>query len=184
MFIKFMGGLVMAGALLAGQAGAETAPCAPALDFTHNRLAGGTAEHLCERYAGQVILVVNTASKCGFTPQYEGLQKIYTEYRGRGFVILGFPSNDFGKQEPGAEEEIEGFCKVNYGVEFPMFAKVVVKGGSATPLYRRLAADAGREPAWNFHKYLIDRTGRVVADFPSKVEPESPELRGAIEKLL
>lgn len=184
MTVNPIGGIMLAGALLAGQAVAASGPCASALDFTYSRLAGGAAERLCEHYAGQVILVVNTASECGYTPQYDGLQKVYSEYRARGFVILGFPSNDFGHQEPGSEKEIQGFCKLNYGVAFPMFSKVVVKGVEATPFYLRLAADAGREPAWNFHKYLIDRNGRVVADFPSAVTPDSAELRGAIERLL
>jgi len=136
------------------------------------------------QYAGKVALVVNVASKCGFTPQYAGLQKLYDELEGRGFVVLGFPSNDFGGQEPGSAEEIEGFCKKNYGVSFPMFSKLVTKAGSEqSPIYTYLGQN-GSLPSWNFGKYLVGRDGRVIQYFPSKVAPESPELRAAIEKAL
>jgi glutathione peroxidase len=135
-------------------------------------------------YAGKVTLVVNVASQCGFTPQYAGLQKLHDELKGRGFSVLGFPSNDFGGQEPGTAEEIATFCQKNYGVTFPMFAKVVTKAGEGqSPIYAFLGK-GGELPAWNFGKYLVGRDGKVVAYFPSKVAPESKELRDAIEKAL
>jgi glutathione peroxidase len=135
-------------------------------------------------YAGKVTLVVNVASKCGFTPQYAGLQKLHDELAGRGFSVLGFPSNDFANQEPGTADEIAEFCKKNYGVTFPMFAKVVTKAGEGqSPIYAFLGK-GGDLPAWNFGKYLVGRDGKVIAYFPSKVAPESKELRDAIEKAL
>jgi glutathione peroxidase len=136
------------------------------------------------QYAGKVALVVNVASQCGFTPQYAGLEKLYEELKGRGFVILGFPSNDFGGQEPGSPEEIATFCKKNYGVTFPVFSKLVTKAGpEQSPLYGFLG-QSGSLPAWNFGKYLLGKDGKVVKYFPSKVTPESPELREAIEAAL
>jgi glutathione peroxidase len=136
------------------------------------------------QYAGQVALVVNVASQCGFTPQYAGLEKLYEELKGRGFVILGFPSNDFGGQEPGSPEEIATFCKKNYGVTFPIFSKLVTKAGpEQSPLYGYLG-QSGSLPSWNFGKYLLGKDGKVVKYFPSKVTPESPELREAIEAAL
>jgi glutathione peroxidase len=137
-----------------------------------------------KEYAGKVALVVNTASKCGFTPQYKGLQALYSELNPRGFVILGFPSNDFGGQEPGTSEEIKQFCELNYKVTFPMFSKVVTKSGpEQSPIYTWLG-QTGNLPKWNFSKYLIGKDGKVVAFFPSNVTPESPELRQAIESAL
>ena len=134
-----------------------------------------------KEYEGKVALVVNTASKCGFTPQYKGLQALYSELSPRGFVILGFPSNDFGGQEPGTSEEIKQFCELNYKVTFPMFSKVVTKAGpDQSPIYSWLG-QTGNLPKWNFSKYLIGKDGKVVAFFPSNVTPESPELRQAIE---
>ena len=136
------------------------------------------------QYAGKVALVVNVASKCGFTPQYAGLQKLHDELEDRGFVVLGFPSNDFGGQEPGSAEEIEGFCKKNYGVSFPLFSKLVTKAGpEQSPIYSYLG-QSGSLPSWNFGKYLVGKDGRVVRYFPSKVAPEAPELRQAIERAL
>ena len=136
------------------------------------------------QYAGKVALVVNVASQCGFTPQYAGLQKLHDELAGRGFVVLGFPSNDFGGQEPGTPDEIAGFCKKNYGVTFPMFSKLVTKKGpDQSPLYAYLG-QSGSLPSWNFGKYLVGKDGRVLQYFPSKVAPEAPELREAIEKAL
>jgi glutathione peroxidase len=136
------------------------------------------------QYAGKVALVVNVASQCGFTPQYAGLQKLYDELKGRGFVVLGFPSNDFGGQEPGSPDEIAGFCKKNYGVSFPMFSKLVTKAGpDQSPLYAYLG-QSGTLPSWNFGKYLVGKDGRVLQYFASKVAPETPELREAIEKAL
>jgi glutathione peroxidase len=137
-----------------------------------------------KEYDGKVALVVNTASKCGFTPQYKGLQALYSELNPRGFVILGFPSNDFGGQEPGTAEEIKQFCELNYKVTFPMFSKVVTKAGpDQSPIYGWLG-QTGNLPKWNFSKYLIGRDGKVLAFFPSNVAPESPELRQAIEQAL
>ena len=137
-----------------------------------------------KEYEGKVALVVNTASKCGFTPQYKGLQALYSELSPRGFVILGFPSNDFGGQEPGTSEEIKQFCELNYKVTFPMFAKVsTIPGANQSPIYKYLGA-TGHLPAWNFSKYLIGKDGKVIAFFPSEVTPESSELRGAITKAL
>lgn len=154
------------------------------LNFELRPLLGSEPVNLKESYAGKVILVVNTASECGFTPQYEGLQKLYDQYQDRGFVVLGFPSNDFGNQEPGDEEAIAEFCKINYGVEFPMFEKIRVKGENAHPFYRQLAEAAGEVPQWNFHKYLIDRTGNVVGAYDSRVTPDDAGLISEIGKLL
>lgn len=157
--------------------------CPASLDFQVRPLAGTRAESLCQRYAGKVLLVVNTASRCGFTPQYEGLETLYLHYRDRGLVVLGFPSNDFA-QEPDEEEKIQNFCQVTYGVKFPMFEKIGVSGPDAHPFYRQLAAQGGGYPEWNFYKYLVDRRGVVVARFPSQVRPDDPRLIQAIEKLL
>lgn len=134
-------------------------------------------------YTGKVALVVNTASECGYTPQYEGLEKLYQELSGKGVVVLGFPSNDFGGQEPGTADQIQTFCKTKYGIKFPMFEKVATKGGTKHPVYQFLTAKHG-EPKWNFHKYLVGKDGKVIAAFPSSVTPDSPELRAAITKAL
>ncbi len=135
-------------------------------------------------YKGKVALVVNVASQCGFTPQYAGLEKLYRELAPKGVVILGFPSNDFGGQEPGTAEEIGQFCQKNYGVTFPMFAKVVTKKGpDQSPVYSFLG-ESGSLPQWNFSKYVVDTNGKVEAFFPSRVAPDAPELRAAIEKAL
>ncbi len=159
-------------------------PCAPALDFEVRRLAGDETVRLCDAYAGKVVLVVNTASRCGFTGQYEALEALYARYRERGFVVLGFPSNDFANQEPGSEEEIRRFCRLTYSVEFPMFEKVHVRKGRATPLFQYLAEQTGAYPRWNFYKYLIDREGNVVDYYASITGPESKKIVGAIERLL
>ena len=156
----------------------------PLLDHSYRRLAGKERVNLQQAYAGQVLLVVNTASKCGYTPQYEGLEAMHAKYKDRGFAVLGFPSNDFLGQEPGSEKQIQEFCTLKYGVKFPMFEKVHVKGRDATPLYKRLAAETGTAPGWNFHKYLVDREGRVVANFPSKTTPADPALLQRLESLL
>ena len=134
-------------------------------------------------YQGKVALVVNTASECGFTPQYAGLEELWKQYKEKGLVVLGFPSNDFGGQEPGTDEEVKSFCQVRYGVSFPLFSKSVVKGSDASPIFRFLAAAHG-EPKWNFHKYLVDKKGTVVGAFPSNVAPNDPALTAAIEKAL
>lgn len=142
-----------------------------------------------KEYSGKVVLAVNTASKCGFTPQYAGLQRLYEKYSKRGFTVLGFPSNQFFRQEPGSAEEIEKFCSVNYGVTFPMFAKLDVKGSNQHPLYAILSEfpdDAGKagNVAWNFEKFLVGKDGRVVRRFRSKIEPEDKRIVEAIESLL
>ena len=154
------------------------------LDVSYRPLAGKAPVNLKKMYAGQVLLVVNTASKCGYTPQYEGLEALHQRYAPQGFAVLGFPSNDFKGQEPGSEKEIQDFCTLTYGVKFPMFEKVVVTGEQATPLYKSLAQATGTAPGWNFHKYLIGRDGRVVANFPSKVKPDDRVLVEAIEREL
>lgn len=138
---------------------------------------------LCQ-FSGKVLLIVNTASECGYTPQYEGLERLYRRYRERGLVILGFPANDFGGQEPGSNREIAQFCRVNYGITFPVFAKTTVVGAKTNPLFRELAARTGQPPRWNFHKYLVDRNGQPVAAFESAVEPEDMRITSRIEKLL
>lgn len=136
------------------------------------------------RYRGTVSLVVNVASKCGYTPQYEGLEQLHREMKGKGFSVLGFPSNDFGGQEPGTAREIAEFCRLTYDVTFPMFEKVVTKKGTGqSPVYAWLGA-SGNLPAWNFSKYLIDKQGRIVAFFPSDVTPEDPALRAAIARAM
>jgi len=135
-------------------------------------------------YRGRVTLVVNVASKCGYTPQYEGLEKLNRELAPKGFAVLGFPSNDFGGQEPGSAEEIAQFCKLTYDVTFPMFSKLVTRPGpDQSPIYKFLGT-SGHLPAWNFSKYVIGKDGKILAFFPSEVTPESPELRRAIAKAL
>jgi glutathione peroxidase len=159
------------------------ARCPALLDHTFPRLQDEAPQNLCQ-YRGQVVLVVNTASYCGFTPQYEGLEQLYTRYATRGFTILGFPSGDFGDQEKASNREIAEFCFNTYAVKFPMFARSTVKGASANPLFAALARDSGQPPRWNFHKYLIGRDGKVVAAFPSQVEPLDARLTRQIESLL
>ncbi|MGE4651062.1 MAG: glutathione peroxidase [Myxococcota bacterium] len=168
----------------AGAATPEASANSP-LDLEARRLGGGSES--LGLYRGQVLLLVNTASECGFTPQYEGLQALYHEYRDRGFNILGFPSNDFGGQEPGSEAEIGAFCRANYGVDFPMFGKVRVLGDDAHPVYAYLGAlpaPLGGPVKWNFEKYLIDREGRVVARYNSRVKPQDTGIVAEIERLL
>ena len=157
--------------------------CPALLAHEFPRLQDEAPQNLCQ-YAGKVVLVVNTASYCGFTGQYEGLEALYATKKARGLVVLGFPSNDFGQQEPGNAKQIADFCFNTYGVKFPMFSKTVVKGKGKNALYAELARATGKEPQWNFPKYLIDRNGKVVANFPSDVEPDSPALVAAIEKSL
>ena len=171
-------------AVLAPERAAAADSCPDTLNFTKRSLADEQMVDLCREYQGKVVLVVNTASKCAFTPQYEGLESLYRRYRDRGLVVLGFPSNDFGGQEPGTEKTIREFCRLTYSVEFPMFAKTRVKPPHSDPLYRTLADRAGEYPKWNFHKYLLDRQGRLVESFGSRVRPESQTLIEAIEALL
>lgn len=164
--------------------GAGTSDCSPALDIDKRYLNSDASVNLCDEYAGHVILVVNTASKCGFTPQYDGLEALYHRYRDRGFVVLGFPSNDFGGQEPGSEEKIQQFCRLTYSIEFPMFEKTRVAEGNAEPLYERLAELSGDYPRWNFHKYLFNRNGELVGSYPSQTRPLDADLVNTIESML
>ncbi|MBY0407987.1 MAG: glutathione peroxidase [Rickettsiales bacterium] len=155
-----------------------------AYDYSFTTLDG--QELPLSKYKNKAILVVNTASKCGFTPQYEGLEALYEAYKDRGLVIIGVPSNDFGEQEPGSAKEIAEFCKLNYGVSFPMTEKQVVTGDSAHPFYKWIADELGfgAAPKWNFHKYLIDAEGKPVDFFLSTTSPESGTLKRAIERVL
>ncbi len=154
------------------------------LDRSYRPLAGKTPVNLQQGYGGQVLLVVNTASKCGFTPQFEALEALHAKYKDQGFAVLGFPSGDFMNQEHVDEKQIQAFCTLTYGVKFPMFEKVQVKGDAATPLYRDLAKASGDAPAWNFHKYVIGRDGQVVASFGSRTKPGDPAVVAAIETAL
>jgi glutathione peroxidase len=158
--------------------------CPEALSFKFRKLGGKETVNLCKEYKGKVVMIVNTASKCGFTPQYEGLESLYRKYKDRGFVILGFPSNDFGRQEPGTEKQIADFCKLTYGVEFPMFEKTRVAKRNADPIYQTLGRIAGEFPEWNFHKYIINREGKLIASFASRIKPQSDTVVGTITKLL
>ena len=159
------------------------AACPAILNHRFPRLQDESPQDLCQ-YAGKVILVVNTASYCGFTPQYEGLEALHARYAARGLVVIGFPSNDFGAQEPGSAKQIADFCFNTYGVKFPMMAKTVVKGPGRHPFYAALDKASGQAPRWNFHKYLIDRRGQVVGSFVSDVRPLDAALVGAIERAL
>ncbi len=154
------------------------------LDHEARRLNSQETVNLKDEYGGKVVLIVNTASKCAFTGQYEGLESLYAEYRDRGLVVLGFPSNDFGGQEPGSEAQIQDFCRLSYSVKFPMFEKTGVKKGNAAPLFEALGEAAGRYPKWNFHKYLIDREGRLVDNYLSITSPQSRRIIDAVEALL
>ncbi len=164
---------------------ASTIPvaCPAILQHTFPRLQDDAPQNLCQ-YTGKVILVVNTASHCGFTSQYEGLEKLYADLGPKGLVVLGFPSNDFGKQEPGSSKEIADFCFNTYGVKFPMFEKSVVKGPQANALYAALAKAADSSPKWNFHKYLIDRNGKVLGAYTSLTSPSNSGLVNDIKKAL
>ncbi len=150
-------------------------------EFTMNNLAGKPVS--LADYKGKVVLVVNVASKCGYTPQYEGLEALYKKYKDKGLVVLGFPANNFGSQEPGTNDEIGAFCKSKYGVTFPMFAKISVKGDDKAPLYGFLTSTGGEIP-WNFTKFLVGKDGKPMQRFASNVEPNSSELSAAIEKAL
>lgn len=185
--------LLMCGALLCATTGqAQTAPAKPGaartdcpslLNQRFKRLQDEGPQDLCQ-YGGKVLLIVNTASYCGFTNQYEGLEKLYGRYAGDGLVVLGFPSNDFGQQEPGNGQQIADFCFNTYAVKFPMFAKSVVVGKDANPLFAALAKATGKPPTWNFHKYVVDRKGRVIAAYPGEVAPGDPALMAALHKAL
>lgn len=151
-------------------------------DFTLTSIDGQPAP--LASYKGKVLLLVNVASKCGYTPQYTGLQSLYDKYKDRGLVIVGVPANNFGGQEPGTNEEIKTFCTRNYNVSFPMMSKVSVKGEDKTPLYTYLTENTGGDVKWNFTKFLVDKDGKIVSRFESKVTPDSPELTSAVEKAL
>jgi glutathione peroxidase len=170
-------------ALLLAAAAFAAAPEQPMsfYDLTVKTL-DGTPKHLAD-YKGHVLLVVNTASECGFTPQYAGLETLYESYKGKGVVVLGFPSNDFGGQEPGTAAEIKTFCETRFHVQFPMFEKVKTKGDGQSPVYAFLTAKHDA-PKWNFHKYVVGKDGQVRASFPSAVKPDSKELKDAIDAAL
>ena len=176
-------GLALVASGTAAQPSGAGAACPALLQHTVPRLQDDKPQPLCQ-YAGRVLLVVNTASYCGFTPQYEGLEKLHARYAARGLVVMGFPSNDFGEQEPGDSKAIGELCFNTYGVKFPMFAKTVVKGTGRNAFYEQLAKATGTVPRWNFHKYLVARDGRTVRSFASAVEPGSPALVQAIEAAL
>ena len=158
--------------------------CPAALNFTLRMLGSPDPVNLCETYKGKVVVVVNTASKCGFTPQFEGLEKLYNDYKDRGLVVLGFPSNDFANQDPGSEEEIKQFCRLTYGVKFPMFEKTHAAKSTASPLYQTLGDMAGEYPQWNFHKYVLNTKGELVGSFSSFVTPQNDKLVKLIEENL
>ena len=172
---------VALGLLASGPAAGQECPAL--LSHTFPRLQDETPQNLCQ-FRGKVLLVVNTASYCGFTPQYESLEKLHAQYAARGFSVLGFPSGDFGNQEKATNKEIAEFCFNTYGVKFPMFAKSTVTGKHANPLFAALTDSTGQAPKWNFHKYLIDRQGRVVRSFPSQVEPLDTRLTREVEAAL
>jgi glutathione peroxidase len=175
--------LLALASLVIGTSAAHAGACGTLLDRTALRLQDEKPQNLCQ-YAGKVVVVVNTASFCGFTPQYKSLEALYARYQARGLVVLGFPSNDFGSQEPGTNKEIAAFCESTYGVKFPMFAKTSVKGAKADPLYAELAQRTGKTPGWNFHKYVIDRDGESARSYSSMVSPDDGTFVRDIEKLL
>jgi glutathione peroxidase len=175
---------LIAAGLSAGDGTSEKKPVPAVLNFTMNSLDGKPVN--LSKYQGKVVLMVNTASKCGYTPQYKGLETLHEKYAEKGLAILGFPANDFGKQEPGTDSEIGEFCQKNYGVKFDMFSKVVVHGEGQCPLYKFLTSSETNpefpgEIKWNFEKFLIGRDGKIVKRFGSKVAPESEEVTKAIE---
>jgi glutathione peroxidase len=158
--------------------------CSSLLDFDVRTLNEKNTVNLCEAYQGKVILIVNTASRCAYTDQYDSLEKLYEKHKDDGLVVLGFPSNDFGSQEPGTEAEIKSFCRLTYGVKFPMFAKTRVVERHADPLYKALASASGTYPRWNFHKYLVDRKGRLVQNYTSSIDPLDSIITDEINKQL
>lgn len=178
-----LAGLLWAGGThAAGEAGAAPT-CPPLLNKTFPRLQDEKPQSLCQ-YSGKVLLVVNTASYCGFTGQYKGLEALHARYKDRGLVVLGFPSNDFGNQEPGTAKEIAEFCTNTYGVKFPMFAKSSVRGDNANPLFAELSKASGTRPKWNFYKYLVGRNGQVIDSYSSMTSPDDRDLVRDIEKAL
>lgn len=175
--------LVLSLLLLMPLGASSSTPCPPLLDHVFPRLQDEKPQSLCQ-WQGKVILVVNTASYCGFTNQYDGLEKLYARLRDKGLVVIGFPSNDFGEQEPGSNREIADFCRLTYGVEFPMFARTTVKGADANPFYKELVRISGTKPKWNFYKYLIDRSGREVVAYSSFSGPDDRKLLEKIDEFL
>jgi glutathione peroxidase len=168
----------------AGAASVSADPdCPPLLRHTFNSLQTGEPRSLCQ-YKGHVLLIVNTASYCGYTGQYEGLEALYRKYKDRGLVVVGFPSNDYGAQEPGTNQEIAQFCRTTYGVQFPMFEKAAGIKVAANPLYVQLIQRTGQAPRWNFHKYLVNRSATQVESFGSAVEPGQPGFVTALERML
>ena len=185
MFVRLTCALVsaaLASCIAVSPSIAAESPCPAILDHKFANLMDEPVS-LCQ-FRGKVLLIVNTASECGYTPQYDGLEKLYRRYRDKGFAVLGFPANDFGGQEPGSNKEIAQFCRLNYGITFPVFAKTAVVGANANPLFRELSAKTKKPPQWNFHKYLLDKAGQPVAAFESAVEPEDRRITAEIEKLL
>ena len=175
---------LLTGVLVLMASSLSTAAGGALLDQDFRRLASDEVVNLGTAYAGKVVLVVNTASKCGNTPQYDGLEKLYEQYGDDGLVVLGFPSNDFMGQEPGTEEQIQEFCRLTYKVKFPMFEKVSVKKKNAHPFFAALAAEAGTYPTWNFHKYLIGRDGKLIAEFSPRTQPYDERVVAAIKAAL
>ncbi len=175
-------GLGLQTAQASPQKSGPAAACPAILNHTFDRLQDEKPQSLCQ-YAGKVVLVVNTASFCGFTSQYKGLEALNTKYRDQGLVVLGFPSNDFA-QEKGSNKDIADFCESTFGVKFPMFTKTQVTGDGAAPLFKQLTAQTGQKPRWNFHKYLIGRDGQVIDQYNSMIGPESKTLVSAIDKAL
>lgn len=175
-------GLVPAQAAGPGVAANPATACAPLLQHVFLRLQDEKPQSLCQ-YSGKVLVIVNTASFCGFTPQYEGLEALHARYKDQGLVVLGFPSNDFS-QETGSNREIADFCENTFGVKFPMFAKSGVTGKTANPLFQQLAEKTGSRPRWNFHKYVVARDGQRVSSFGSAVNPKDPQFLKEIEKQL
>ena len=160
----------------------SAAACPAVLRHTVERLQDEKPQNLCQ-YAGQVVVVVNTASYCGFTPQYKSLESLYDKYKDKGLVVLGFPSNDFS-QEPGNNQKIADFCENTYGVKFPMFSKTTVRGGDASPLFKQLTQLSDTSPKWNFYKYLISRDGKQVKSYNSNTDPMDKAFLAEVEKLL
>jgi glutathione peroxidase len=170
-------------ALIIAAVSAAAGACPTLLNHTVEPLTGGKPQSLCQ-HEGRVVLIVNTASQCGYTGQYAGLQALHKKYAARGLVVLGFPSNAFGGQEPGSNQKIADFCQANYGVTFPVFAKIETVPLSKDPMFAGLVKSSGAAPKWNFHKYLIDRKGARVESFESGVEPQSPLFVQRLEALL
>lgn len=168
---------------MAATATVAESTCPALLNHSFAPIQGGASQSMCQ-YRGKVLLIVNTASQCGYTNQYEGLEALYRKYRNRGLVVVGFPSNDFGGQEPGTNKEIAEFCRTVYGVQFPMFEKQSAGRLSENPLYGQLIGKTSESPKWNFHKYLVDRSGSRVTSFKSSTAPDDRDLVGLIERLL